>query len=102
MIFELVSNIPSEIDTEKKLLSKDDVDPQLKAIPMEQYRVVLEGKEKDEILGMYLALHEDDRRRFNISMQSVYGALTIAFWTGIVTTLYEQYKEIGNSEVINI
>lgn len=100
-LFEVMANIPLRISTEKKLLLKDDVSSVLQDISLDQYKDVLEQKNKDEILDMYRKLHEADRRRYAISLKNIYGSIIVALLPVVATLLLERCQGMGNADVIS-
>lgn len=102
VLLEWIGNMPIVVSTEKKILSKDDVDPQLKNIPIEQYKDVLAKRDENEIIEKYRKLHEQKRRRFDITIKSVYSSLAAALLPVIVTKIVESKNNINNSDIVNL
>lgn len=102
ILIEIIGNVPVRMATEKKKHSKEDLDPELRELSLEQYKETLMRREKNEIIKMYCDLYERDRRSFDINMKTVYGSLVVALLPVGVTLLLENLQNIEFSDALDM
>lgn len=95
----LVTNMIVRIGIEKKLYTKDTVDPELREISMENYRDILKKRDSTQILEMYRDIYIRDRRRVDISLKTILGSVSTIIFSSLMTYVMTKPGVFEDSDI---